>query len=113
MSKSEQGSYAVYSGSGVNDNDLLFTTDEVSKYDLFMLHSSAGAVDVEALMAVDGAWTTVALSLDPLCNADTAPVVVTSAGSLFGFTGNFHKIRVRQNGATAATAYMRAWKLGH
>ena len=112
MTSRKTGLYEVYSGSGASDNDLLFTTGEVSMFDSFMLHSSAGAVDVEVLLEVGGTWTTNPVSIQDLGAESTTPVLLTAAGTLYGFVGNFHQVRVRQNGATAATAYLRCWKMG-
>lgn len=112
MAKEDAGSYVLYDGTGVNDNDLLFTTDEVSNYDTFELLGSAGAVDVEVLLKAGGTWATAPITMQDLGAASLTPVLVTASGRLYGFMGNFHQIRVRQNGASAAIYVMRGFKSG-
>ncbi len=95
-----------FSGTGTNDNDLLFTTSSVEQYGLFQLMSTAGSVDVE--VTLDGAnWSTAALAMeDQGATAVTTYVVATTAGRMAQFRGRFTAIRVRQAGATAATAVL-------
>lgn len=91
------------SATGTNDNDAVIATDDVSKYDTFMLMSTAGAMDV--FPSLDGVnFATSALSLTDLGATSAAPVIVTAANRIYGFRGTFAKIRVDQNGATPVTA---------
>jgi len=99
----------LYTGTGVNDNDVLFTTGDVTFYNSFTLMSTAGAVDV--VVSLDGStYSTTALSLHDL--GDTTAglsdyVAVTSALRVFKLpSGKYNKIRVLQNGVTAATAHL-------
>lgn len=93
-----------FTGTGASDNDLLVTTTNVEKHSLFTLMSSAGAVDVE--VTLDGTnWSTVALAMeDQGATANATYVIVTAANRVYKFWGKYRQIRVRQNGATAATA---------
>lgn len=92
-----------YSGSGANDNDVLFTTGDVSSCDQFMLMSTDGAVDVFA--SLDGTnFSSVALSLQDFGAVSLDPVQVTAADRIYGFAGTYSKLRVDQNGATASGA---------
>jgi len=85
---------------GVNDNDIVIQTEDVSIFNTHMLFSTAGAMDVE--VSFDGTnYSSAALSLADLGAASTNPVLVTVAGRVYGFRGTYRKIRVRQNGATA------------
>lgn len=98
-----------YSGVGVNDNDILFTIDDKdAQFDTFMLMTTAGAVDV--FVSLDGTnYTTAALSLTDLGATDNSTdVLLTTAGRMYAFRGLYAKIRVLQNGATAATAKLIA-----
>lgn len=89
-------------GTGANDNDVIVQTGDVSAFNAFTLDSTAGAVDV--FVSLNGTdYTTAALSLTDLGATTTDPVVVTAANRVYGFRGAFQKIRVLQNGATAAT----------
>jgi len=110
--KVDEGAYCTYEGTGTNDNDLLFTSDQISQWDSFELLGSAGAVDVEVLLKVGGTWSTAPLSLQDLGATSTAPVLLTAAGRLYAFVGNFHQVRVRQNGATGANYVMRCFNRG-
>lgn len=96
----------VYAGAGVNDADVLFTTDDMSYYSLFSLHCIAGAVNV--LVSLDGkTYTTAPLSLADLGATTTAPVIVTAAGRMYAFAGKYRHVRVMQNGATAASVVLK------
>ena len=93
-----------FSGSGTNDNDVLFTTSNIEQHDTFQLMSTAGVVDVEATL--DGTnWTTAPIALeDQGATASATYVLVTAAGRMYRFRGKYRQIRVLQNGATAASA---------
>lgn len=112
MSVSHEGHSVLYTGTGTNDNDVIFTTGDVSAFNEFTLMSTAGAMDV--LVSVDGTnFTTAPLSLADLGATTTAPVLVTAANRAYAFAGTFAKIRVLQNGATAVTAgVLRCAKVG-
>lgn len=89
-------------GTGASDNDIVVQTGDVSRYSLFMLSSTAGALDVDvSLNGTD--YTTAPVSLTDLGATTSDPVIVTAANRLYGLIGSFAAIRVRQNGATAAT----------
>lgn len=90
-------------GIGVSDNDVVVQTDDVSPFDTFLIMSTAGACDVFA--SVDGThYATAALSLTDMGATTSDPVVVTAANRIYRFRGKFSKLKVEQNGATAATA---------
>lgn len=98
------GNVVQYNGvAGVSDNDVLVTTGDVSRYNSFMLISTAGAMDV--FVSVDGTnYATAALSLQDMGATTTNPVLVTVANRAYGFRGLFRKIKVLQNGVTGVTA---------
>jgi hypothetical protein len=99
-----------YSGTGANDNDVLFTTADLSRYDACTIMSTDGAVDV--FVSIDGTnYATAALSLQDMGATSTDPVLVTAADRVYGFVVKAKNIRVLQNGATAASASMICWKL--
>ena len=82
-----------------DDNDITLETTDVSMYDMFQLTSSAGALDV--FVSLDGiAFTTAPLSLVDQGATSTAPVLLTAPLRMYGFSGIYRAIRVRQNGAT-------------
>jgi hypothetical protein len=99
------GNALLYSNTSTADNDVPITTGDISQYDTFMVHSSAGAVD--AFGSLDGTtYATAPLSLQDMGAVTTDPVIVTAAGRIYGFRGKFRKIRVLQNGATGATVQL-------
>ncbi len=82
-----------------DDNDICLETTDVSMYEIFQITSSAGAMDV--FVSLDGAaFTTAPLSLVDQGAVLTAPVLLTAPLRMYGFSGIYRAIRVRQNGAT-------------
>jgi len=85
---------------GVSDNDIVIELDDLQRFNEFALMSSAGAMDVD--ISLDGTNFALAIALeDKHSVAPATRVIVTAAGLLYYFFGNFKAIRVRQNGATA------------
>jgi len=104
------GTHIRYYGTGTNDNDVLFTTGDLSRYDACTIMSTDGAVDV--FVSLDGTnYASYALSLQDMGATSTDPVLVTAADRVYGFVVKARRIRVLQNGATAASASMLCWKL--
>lgn len=105
-----RGQGVLYTGvAGVSDNDIVIQTGNINQYDTFMLKTDAGAVDVFVDLG-DGTFVG-PISLADLGATGTAPVIVTAAGRLYGFSGSFDAILVRQNGGTGATgSLLRAWR---
>ncbi len=95
----------IYTGiPGVNANDVLFTTASVQHHELFTLMSTTGAVQV--LASVDGInFATAPLALEDAGSATNGTyVLLTAALRVYKFWGKFTRLRVTQNGATAANA---------
>lgn len=97
---------AYEGGIGVNANDVVVQTGDVSAYDSFSVMTTAGAVQV--LASLDGTnYATAPLAMKDM-GATTAAggveVIVTAANRIYTFRGNFRNLQVTQNGATAATA---------
>jgi hypothetical protein len=98
-----QGNAIRYTNSSTADNDVLVQTDDVSAYDTFMLMSTAGTVDV--YVTLDGTnYSTAPLSLQDFGATTSDPVTEAVANRVYGFRGQFRKIRVLQKGATNPTA---------
>lgn len=107
----DTGTHVRYYGTGANDNDVLFTTGDVSRQDACMLMSTTGSVDV--YVSLDGTnYSTTAMSLMDFGATDTVPVQATVALRVYGFPAKFRRIRVLQVGATAAAASLNCWKYG-
>jgi hypothetical protein len=100
-----------YTGSSTADNDIVIQTQDVTKYDAFMLQTVTGAVDVFA--SLDGInYATAPLSLQDFGAAVSDPVLLTAAGRTYGFRGKFKRLRVLQNGATAVAVTLLCGKIG-
>ncbi len=98
----------IKGGSGTNDNDPIFSrtgtlggeTSDVSQFDTFELFSTGGAMDV--FVTLDGTnYSSVGLGMTNQTAVDPTPVLVTTAGQVFGFRGKFRNMKILQNGATA------------
>src|SRR3954469_7589777 len=94
----------TFTGTGVNANDVLFTTPNVQQHEVFTLMSVTGAVQV--LPSVDGTnFATAPLALEDAGSATNSTyVLLTSPARIYKFWGKFTRIRVTQNGATATAA---------
>jgi hypothetical protein len=102
--------YTRYFGSGANDNDVLFTTGDLAKFDACVLMATTGTVDVYP--SLDGTnYATSALSLEDKGATALDPVLQASALRVYGFVGKFAYVKVLQVGATAAAASLNCWKL--
>lgn len=97
----------LFSGSAAADNALLFTATGIEWADTFHVMSTVGTVDVE--VSLDGvSWTAAAIAMQDMgATTSTTFVVVTAVNKVYKFTGKFAGVRVRQAGATAATAHLR------
>jgi hypothetical protein len=97
---------------GTGDNAIVIELDDVSRFDMFALSSSGGAMDVD--VSLDGTNFITAIALED--KKSTAPgtrVVVTAAAGLYYFEGNYKAVRVRQAGVTAvANAVLMCGKRG-
>lgn len=86
---------------GTNTGDIVIDFDSAERWNSFTLQTTTGVVDVDVSAGLDVFKTVIALedlhSLTPATR-----VIVTTATKIFRFTGTFKRIRVRQEGATAA-----------
>ena len=93
---------AIVAIPGVDDNDVIMELVDAEPYDEFYLMTVAGIVDVD--VSLDGTNFAPAIALtDEQSVAPATKVVVTVAGGLYSFRGNFKAVRVLQNTATDAT----------
>lgn len=108
----QRGGNELFTGTGVNANDVLFTTPNVQQYEYFTLMSTAGAVQV--LASVDGInFATAPLSLeDDGSTTITTDVLLTAPNRIYSFKGKFTRLRVTQNGATASAASLLCGSIG-
>lgn len=87
--------------SGVDDNDTVINTGDVSDFGKHYIIAAAGAVDVFVMIG-NSVGVKVALT-DLLSTEPATKVIVTSPSIAYSFKGHFSSIVVQQNGATAAT----------
>lgn len=95
----------IAAASGVNDNDILFTSPDVSEYNTHYIESTVGTVDLE--VSLDGTnWNTASPPAVLLHDATAVGTYsLTIGANKIGILNmKVTKFRVRQNGATAATA---------
>lgn len=90
---------------GVNDNDIVYTSPDVSMYNEHYIESTAGTVDVE--ICVDGtnfntATPPVMLMTDQTAVGTYAATVAVNKIGILKMKCKY--IRIRQNGASAANA---------
>jgi hypothetical protein len=104
-------------GTGVNDNDILLTVsratpllDPINECNEHFIKVTAGVVDVEVTINDGVDWTDsatfpIAVLLQNATDPNTF-VTTVSAGQIALLLGHFDGIRLRQNGATAASAHI-------
>lgn len=97
--------YPSWTGAaGVSDNDLVYTSPDVSLYNTHYIECTAGTVDIE--VTLDGTnWNTTpaAVLLHDATAVGTYAADIAS-GKLGQLKMKVKKFRVRQKGATAANA---------
>ena len=91
---------------GVNDNDVVYTSPDVSAYNVHIIECTAGTVDIQ--VSVDGTnfnTTHAAVLLhDDVTLAGGVFVVTIASGKVGILRGKYRKIKILQNGATASNA---------
>lgn len=105
------GRRALYKGiAGVNDNDVVLETNDLSQYDKFVFMSTAGAWDI--LVSLDGTnYVTAPVSMTDMGATATAPVIVAAAARLYGLGAPIKTLKVLQNGATAVANFRMMAKM--
>lgn len=107
----DKGNAVEYVGAaGVDDNDTVIETEDVSRFDTFSLSTVAGVTDV--YVSLDGStYLADPIAILNFSAVDVTPVLVTVAGQLFQFHVKCRKIKILQNGATAVTgARLLGWR---
>ncbi len=87
---------------GVSDNDIVIELNDVQRFNSFTFQSAAGAMSLD--VSIDGSNFNLNLAFTDLHSlAPATRVIATVADLLYQFEGNIKAIRIRQEGATAAT----------
>ena len=85
---------------GVDDNDVVYTSQNVEDYDEHLFHAVAGVVTVQVL--INGVWSA-DIAFDDLDSVAPATlVVITTTTQHYRLRGKFEKIRFLQAGAVAS-----------
>jgi len=87
---------------GTNDNDVVYTSQDISQYVEHFFRADAGSVSIQAY--VNGAWTSDLAFENVESVAPTTFVLTTTGTGLYRVIGRYTKLRILQNGATPASA---------
>lgn len=100
----------TFFGTGAEDGDILFTVNDLFGSDAWLLMSTAGSVAVE--VSLNGEDWSGPIALQDF-NTDQVPAVAlaTTPAGLYGARLPVKALRVKQSGATAATAILRVKKV--
>lgn len=105
--------YVESSGSGANDNDILFTTDDISAYNQHVFHVTAGAATLE--VSVDGETfgeegAVLVVDMQTEASAGVRDLVGSmAAGKVYTLDMKVRKLRVKQDGPAASTVNMASY----
>lgn len=99
--------YLSYTGTaGTNDNDVVYTSTDISMYDYHTIECTAGTVDIQ--VTVDGTnynTTPAAVMLhDDVTTGGGVRSATIASGKVGILRGKFKGIKLLQNGATASNA---------
>lgn len=89
---------------GTNDNDVVYTSADVTPYGSHSIECTVGVVDIQ--VTLDGTnWNTTQAAVllhDDVTTGGGIKVLTIAAGKIGLLTGKFKNIRVLQNGAVAS-----------
>jgi len=99
--------YQDFTGAaGTNDNDVVYTSGDVSSYNQHVIEATAGTVDIQ--VSVDGTnWNTTPAAVllhDDVTTGGGVLSASIASGKVGILKGKYKKIRLLQNGATASNA---------
>ena len=96
--------YVDASGSaGTNDNDVVYTANDVSMYNTHYVECTAGTVDVD--VSIDGTnWIAAVVGRNIATTGVFTQVNEAASGVCLEIIGKYRKLRVNQKGATASNA---------
>ena len=88
---------------GTNDNDVVYTSSNVSHYNTHYVEATAGTVDVD--VSIDGTnWIAAVVGRNVVTTGVFTQVNDAASGVCLEIKGVYRKIRVNQKGATASNA---------
>lgn len=88
---------------GTNDNDVVYTSNDITTYNTHYVECTAGTIDVD--VSLDGTNYIAAVAGVSLVTTTPATRAIDAAsGVCLRIEGKFKKLRVNQKGATASNA---------
>jgi hypothetical protein len=88
---------------GTNDNDVVYTSGDISGFRKHYIEATAGTIDVD--VSIDGTnWITAVAGVSLVTTTPATRVVEAASGVCIVIEGVFEKLRVNQKGATASNA---------
>ena len=88
---------------GVSDNDVIYTSPDVSGYNVHYVQATAGTIDID--VTLDGTnWIAAVAAVSLITTTPATRVVEAASGVCLELKGKFKRIRVLQKGATASNA---------
>lgn len=88
---------------GVLDNDVVYTSPDVSGYNVHYIEAIAGTIDID--VTLDGTnWIPAVAAVSLVTTTPATRVVEAASGVCLELRGKFKKIRVLQKGAVASNA---------
>ena len=96
--------YLEWSGqAGTSDNDVVYTSPDVSGYNVHYVQATAGTIDID--VTLDGTnWIAAVAAVSLVTTTPATRVVEAASGVCLELRGKFRRIRVLQKGATASNA---------
>lgn len=96
--------YLEWAGiAGAADNAVIYTSPDVSAYNVHYVEATAGTIDVD--VSLDGTnWIAAIAGVSLITTTPATRVVEAASGVCLEIRGKFKKIRVNQKGATASNA---------
>lgn len=88
---------------GTNDDDVVYTANDVSMYNTHYVECTAGTIDVD--VSIDGTnWIAAVVGRNIVTTGVFTQVNEAASGVCLEIKGKFRKLRVNQKGATASNA---------
>jgi hypothetical protein len=88
---------------GGADNAVIYTSPDVSAYNVHYIEATAGTIDVD--VSLDGTnWIAAVAGVSLITTTPATRVVEAASGVCLEIRGKFKAIRVNQKGATASNA---------
>jgi len=88
---------------GTNDNDVVYTANDVSMYNTHYIECTAGTIDVD--VSIDGTnWIAAVVGRNIVTTGVFTQVNEAASGVCLEIKGKYRKLRVNQKGATASNA---------